>query len=236
MLDGIHSGEDRVLDRLRSMRVGRHLAAQFVGLVHDRFHLLQGVLGSSGLVAFRHHTSRCTDLNQVHSVLDVLPYFRASRPRPVGDALRLPVILRRKQIFVAVAAGDAEWRTGDQQPRSIHVSRLDAIAKRDVGIALCADVPNRGKPRQQCHPCIADAGQGLPGHRNTQAPVSVDPGIGGEVIVNVDQSGQTGQRRQVNPTRARRDRNLRHGASLNNPLAVRDYQRSVDDCPACRVQ
>ena len=69
--------------------------------------------------------------------------------------------MRREEILVAVAAGDAERGTGSEHPRAGDVAGVDGVAKGDVGIAVGADVANGGESGFERDAGIARADQRL---------------------------------------------------------------------------
>src|SRR5580698_4846041 len=161
VLDGIDAGVDRVLDRLRTVRVRGDFAAEFVSFFDDRTQFFERVLRRAGLIAFAQYSAGCADLDNIGAVLHGFAHFRARGPGSVGDAFSAVMKLIGEEIVVAMSAGDSERRSGDQHARAFDQAFVDSVAHGDVGVAARADVSNRRETGVQRDASVLDAVYGF---------------------------------------------------------------------------
>ena len=90
-----------------AVTAGYTIAAGPVRVCHDCFHFLERVLRSVRIIAFRQNAASGANLDHVRAVLDHFANFGARSPRTVSDTFGDVVKFGRKQVVVAVAAGDA---------------------------------------------------------------------------------------------------------------------------------
>src|SRR5579864_663748 len=90
----------------------------------------------------------------------------------VGRSITGGVILERKHIVIAVAAGDAEGWSAHQHARSGNVACIDSVAQSHIAEAASAHVPHCGEASQQGEPRILGSGEGLSWNRVRQLLVA----------------------------------------------------------------
>ena len=162
VLDRIDARANGVFDGLRAVRMRGHFAAQLVRFFSDGLELFEGVLRCAGLVAFAEDSAGSAHLDEVGAVLDDFADFCARRPRTVGDAFGFKVvILVGQKIVVAVTAGDAKRRAGDEHARTFDFAVVDAVAHGYIAEAVSADVANRCETGMQSDASVLDAGDGF---------------------------------------------------------------------------
>ena len=89
-----------------------------------------------------------------------------------------------------MAASDAErWPRG-AHARPFDLALVDAVAQRDVRVAVRAHVAHRGEAGAQREPRILGAADGGARDRDAERPVAVVRGVAGEVRVRVNQPRQ----------------------------------------------
>ncbi len=128
MFDGIDARADSVFNGLRSMRVRRDFAPEFVGFLRDGLHLLERVLRRAGLIAFAQDSAGSANLDEVCAVLNRFANLGARRPRAVRHAFRFVMKFRWKEIVVAMTSGNPQWRTGHAHARPLDFAGINAIA------------------------------------------------------------------------------------------------------------
>ena len=97
---------------------------------------------------------------------------------------------KREKIAVAVAAGDSERRAGNLHARPDHVTGINGVAQRDIGIAFCAHVANGGEPGHQRESRVLCAQQRGTCCGDSQTLVSAPAGVGSEMSVDVEKTGE----------------------------------------------
>src|SRR5271155_6287898 len=100
------------------MGVGSHLPAEPVRLRDYRLHFFWTVLFEEGTIALGKSSAGRSELDDVGAVLDVFANFGHHCGHAVSDTFRAVVKFEGQQIVVAVAAGDAEDRTGKLHART----------------------------------------------------------------------------------------------------------------------
>ena len=161
------------------MGVRRHPTAALMGFVHQRLHLLKGVLLLADVGALRQHPAGGAELHHVSAILDHFSYLGAHRPRPVGNTTGAVLITRRQQIVVAVTTGDTERRSRDTKPRADDLAVVDGVAQGDIGIPFGADVAYRRKPRLDRLLGVEGAIERGPWHRDPETAVAMEPMVTG---------------------------------------------------------
>jgi hypothetical protein len=78
----------------------------------------------------------------------------------IGHATPNVVVFEGQQVFVAMAAGDAERRAAHQHMRTGHIAGVDGVAQSDVAVTLGTHVAHRGKASFQSEARVARADQG----------------------------------------------------------------------------
>ncbi len=189
VLNGIHPGLGGPQNALCAVRVRRNLAAQAVSIGDNGFHFFQCVLRGARIVALRQHAARGAYLDDIGAVLDDLADLMLHRLDAVGHSIRLGVVLKRKQIIVAMTARDAESRTAGIHARTGYQAFVDGVTQRDIREAARADIAHGGEARLQGNAGVLGADQRLFGNGNPQLLVS-EFRIMSKVRMGVDQARQ----------------------------------------------
>src|SRR6266496_2971679 len=111
------------------MRMGGDLAAEPVCLGNQRRHLLRAVLLEYGIVALGKDTAGGAELDHVGTVLDYLANLVLHARNAVGGSFGGVLEFRREQVAVAMAAGDAQRRSGHLHPWTNNIAIVDGIAQ-----------------------------------------------------------------------------------------------------------
>src|SRR5271163_1902201 len=150
------------------MRVSGDFASELVSFRRDGLHLFKRILRRARLVSLAQHSARSANLDDIRTVLYDFANFRARSPRAVGNTLVFKMELVGQEVVVAVPAGDAERRSGDEHARAFDVAVVDAIAHGHVGKAAGAYVTNRGEAGTQSDTRVFHAGHSLTRRRNAE--------------------------------------------------------------------
>ncbi len=178
--------------------MGGHAAAEPVRIRHDRFHLFERILRGVRVVAFRKHSARGTDLDDVRAILDDFANLVLHRLDAVGHSFSLKMKCGREQIFVAMTAGDSQrWSRGDHA-RPNHVSIVDGIAQCDVRIIFRANVAHCSESCFEGAPRVSRAMQRFTSRRNPKPLIPERVQVKREMGMHVDQAGQQRGVRQIN--------------------------------------
>ena len=89
VLDGVHGRFRGPAHSFVAVRMGCHAAAEPVRVRDDRFHLFERVLRGVRVVAFRKHSARSTDLDDVRAILDDFANLVLHRLDAVGHSVSL---------------------------------------------------------------------------------------------------------------------------------------------------
>ena len=169
MFDGIDAGKNRVLNSASTVGVSGNFAAQPVRGIDDGLHLFRAVLRQRGIVSFRKHPSGGHKFDYVGAIFYIFANFFGDGIDAVGHAVRRPIKLRRKEIFIAVAAGDAERRAGYEHARAGHIAGLDGVTQRDIGVSARSHIAHGGETSFESDASVAGAGERLARIRKMQA-------------------------------------------------------------------
>ena len=190
VLDGVDAGLRGPEDGLRSVGVRGDLAAEAVRVGDDGLHLFERVLRGLGVVALGEHAAGGANLDEVGTVFDVGGAPCAARRECRRRRLRPDVVLLGEKVFVHVAAGNAERRSGDLHVRAGDVAGVDLVAQGDVGEAVGADVADGGEAGVERGLRVLHADDRFFGGRHGELEVGIEVGGIGEVGVHVDEAGQ----------------------------------------------
>jgi hypothetical protein len=119
-------------------------------------------------------------------------------------------------------ARDAERRARGEDTRTDHVARVDRVTQRNVGVVLRADVADRRDAGQQRLAREVGAHQGASGNRDAVVVIGRRGGVGRDVRVRVDQTGQHGPGREVEHLGPGRDRCRCGRADRRDPSTFHD--------------
>ncbi len=139
-----------------------------------------------------------------------------------GDTIRHAVahrvVLKRQQIVVTVAAGDAQGWPAHQHARTRHIARVDCVAQGYVAVSGGAHVAHRCESGLQGNSRILRPQQSFARQGDRQALIP-ELGVGGKVSVGVNESGQNGGVREIDPFRVGRYLGLRRRSNAHNLFA-----------------
>src|SRR5664279_2724268 len=146
--------------------------------------------------AQRKHAARRADFYDVSPVLDDLAHFVLHVFDAVGNADLSRVELVRKQVVIAVSAGNTERWTAGIDAGAGNIAGINGIAQGHVSESIRSHVSYRRKAGQQSDALVFGANEGLARNRDGESVVA-EPGIECEVGMRVDQAGENGFARQV---------------------------------------
>src|SRR5262245_9738402 len=125
MLDRVSSGFGGPEYALRAVSVSCDLSTEAMRVGRDGLKFRLGKLGSLRIVALGKHAASGTDLDEVGAILDVLTHLSLDGFHAIGNSTLGGVILPRKQIVVAMSAGDAEKRAANEHAGTGNVAVVD---------------------------------------------------------------------------------------------------------------
>ena len=137
MFDRVNTRENRILDSLSAVRVGRNLPSSHMSFLGSSFQLVEGKLRSTWAVAFGKYASRGQNLYDVNPILHLGAHHVANLVHAVSN-LKIPfpgkhhdARLRREVVEVAVPSGDGNPRPARHNARTNNKSLVDCIAQID---------------------------------------------------------------------------------------------------------
>jgi hypothetical protein len=235
VFDRVDAGADGVADARGAVGVGGDPQAPHMGLVSHGGQLGQGHLLLARLGVAREDAAGGADLDHLGTVFAHLADGAAGRLDTVGVE-RIGLGQRARHAGdVAMAARGAERGTRRNDPRPFDEATVDGLTQGDVGEIRTAQIPHRGEAGHQIGAGMAD----LQDRPEVVGVVQLVPaghiGRRGQVDVHVDQAGQQGQARQIQPTRVSRQVG-RHGrADRGDPAVGDDHHGVIDIAPALDI-
>ena len=197
VLDGVNAGFSSPENPLLTVGVRGHLAAEAVGVGDESLHFFKRELGGIGVVALGEHAAGGADLDEIGTVLDVLPHHVLHSGNAVGYAVADRVVLEWEQILVAVSAGDADERAADLHVRSGDLAGVDGVAQVDIDKVVGAHVADGGEARHQSGAGVGDTVDGLLCGSRRDFAERIKVSVHGEVGVHVNEAGQDGERGEI---------------------------------------
>ena len=123
----------------------------------------------------------------------------------------------------------ADQRAGYEQAGPDGLAGIDRIPQGDIGVAVGADIAQRGEASLQRLARIGDAGHRLGGNADAQALIAAFVGTGCNMGVHVDQARQDRLAPQVDPARIGWRGQGGCGSDRDDLVVLDDDGRRVDD-------
>ena len=234
VLDGVDSGEDRIVDPGVAVGMGGDLEPEHVRLVGDRLHLLEAELLRADAVAHREHAAGRADLDHFGAVFVHPAHLLARIFGSADDRRRLLVVIRRQSGVVAMSAGRSDGIGRRDDPWPGHQAGVDRLLQPDVVEVARSDVAHRGEAGVERFPRIADAGRFPEAVGIFETLIAADFGHAGQVHVHIDEPGQQSLARQIDMLRARGHLQRTVGADLRDLAIITDQDRGLVDIAASR--
>lgn len=170
------------------------------------------------MIAFGEDAAGGAHLDEIGSILDDLAHLGAGGPGTIGDRFGFMFEFGGEQIVIAMPAGDAQGRAGDEHTWAGHIALGDRIAKGDICVAGSPQVAHGRESRLKRPPRVGGTVKRLARHGDAQGPIPRMLRIRRQMHVHINEPGQHRQAVEIQhgcPPGSMREHDLSRAHCLN---------------------